>query len=322
MSTSHLKVLDGWRGVSILLVLAAHLLPLGPKLLQLNFSVGILGMVLFFILSGFLITSSLLKDENVIKFIIHRFFRVVPLAWLYLSVALIISGASVSSWIAHYFFFANLPPKELLLLTDHFWSLCVEMQFYVCIAMLVAFSRGKGIVLIPIICVLFTGFRVWDSIYSSSITYYRIDEILSGCTLAIFYHGRLRISNYINPKKVPQLIVLFLLIISCMPQSGWINYLRPYLAALLIGLTIVNPETSMVRKLNAKLLAYLAAISFALYVLHPLLAASWLGSGDVLVKYIKRPLLFSILFPLAHLSTFYFEKRFINYGKALSLKVH
>ncbi|MGZ3254605.1 MAG: acyltransferase family protein, partial [Burkholderiaceae bacterium] len=136
-SSAHLAVLDGWRGLSILLVLAAHLLPLGPKLWQLNVSVGILGMVFFFILSGFLITSFLIKEQNIPNFLIRRFCRVVPLAWLYLAIALAISGESIYAWIAHYLFYANLPPKELIPLTGHLWSLCVEIQFYVGIALLV-----------------------------------------------------------------------------------------------------------------------------------------------------------------------------------------
>ena len=140
----HLKVLDGWRGLSILLVLAAHLLPLGPKVLQLNYGAGMLGMVLFFILSGFLITSILLREQSIPNFLIRRFCRVIPLAWLYFAVALTLSGASVYAWVAHYLFYANFPPKELVPLTVHFWSLCAEMQFYVGVAMLVAALRVRG----------------------------------------------------------------------------------------------------------------------------------------------------------------------------------
>ena len=44
-------------GVSIALVLAGHLLPLGPKSWQMNGAVAATGMALFFILSGFLSTS-------------------------------------------------------------------------------------------------------------------------------------------------------------------------------------------------------------------------------------------------------------------------
>jgi peptidoglycan/LPS O-acetylase OafA/YrhL len=80
--TVRLKALDGWRGISILCVLAAHLLPLGPKSWQLNSAIGPLGMALFFTLSGFLITRFLLMHDNVLDFLTRRFFRIVPLAWL------------------------------------------------------------------------------------------------------------------------------------------------------------------------------------------------------------------------------------------------
>ena len=50
-----IPALDGLRAASILLVLAAHLLPLGPAVLQLNSTAGLSGMAIFFSLSGFLI---------------------------------------------------------------------------------------------------------------------------------------------------------------------------------------------------------------------------------------------------------------------------
>ena len=74
-------MLDGWRGISILLVLLAHLMPLGPKAWRLNETAGPLGMALFFTLSGFLITRFLLRNDSIAEFLIHRFFRIVPLAW-------------------------------------------------------------------------------------------------------------------------------------------------------------------------------------------------------------------------------------------------
>ena len=61
MSTKRLDVLDGWRGLSILLVLLGHLFPLGPKAWQMNGAVAGTGMAIFFTLSGCLITSVLLK---------------------------------------------------------------------------------------------------------------------------------------------------------------------------------------------------------------------------------------------------------------------
>ena len=79
---SRLQLLDGWRGISISLVLAGHLLPLGPKSLQINPTATAAGMAMFFILSGFLITSLLLRDDHIGRFLVRRFARIVPLAWL------------------------------------------------------------------------------------------------------------------------------------------------------------------------------------------------------------------------------------------------
>lgn len=316
----HLAVLDGWRGLSILFVLAAHLLPLGPKFLKLNHGAGMLGMVLFFNLSGFLITSFLLKEPNVKNFLIRRFCRVIPLAWLYLALALALSGASVYAWVSHFLFFANLPPKSLVSLTDHIWSLCVEMQFYLGVAILVACLRRRGLWLLPVLCLFFTGLRMWDGIYYSSISYYRIDEILVGCTLALVYHAPSCTGVRRVWQGLPQWPLLLLLLLSCMPQTLWLNYFRPYFAALLIGATVLNPGAPLVARLNNRFLVYLAGISFALYVIHPMLGESWLGSGGVEVKYLKRPLLFAVLFILAYLSTNYYEQRFIALGRKWTRK--
>ena len=314
----HLTVLDGWRGLSILLVLAAHLLPLGPHAWELNYGAGIFGMALFFILSGFLITSILLKEQDILGFLIRRFFRVLPLAWLYIALALAISGASGYAWLAHYLFFANFPPAQLLPLTVHLWSLCLELQFYVGVALLVAALRVRGLLLLPILGLLFTLLRAWNGVYASSVTYYRIDEILAGCALALVYHGRLGGAALRWLKLVPQWPVFFLLILACLPQGGWFNYFRPYLAAILIGATLLNPGSAMGARLNGRFLLFLAGISYSLYVIHPLLGESWLGSGDVYEKYAKRPLLLAVLFALAYLSTHYYEHRFMAYGRSLA----
>jgi peptidoglycan/LPS O-acetylase OafA/YrhL len=67
-----LPMLDGWRALSILAVLAAHMLPLGPARLRINVSAGNAGMGLFFALSGFLIASGLAFHPSVRDFAIRR----------------------------------------------------------------------------------------------------------------------------------------------------------------------------------------------------------------------------------------------------------
>lgn len=319
MIDDRFKVLDGWRAISILAVLACHLLPLGPKAMHLNYDAGLFGMALFFTLSGFLVTRFLLHREDVVDFLIRRFFRILPLAWLYMVVTLWLFSADISAWLAHLFFYANYPPKPLVPhVTEHLWSLCVEMHFYIGIAILVALLKKRGLLLIPLICLAITALRVSQDAHVSVITHLRIDEILVGGVLALIYERKLGESIFNFVRKQNFLLMLVLLIISCHPSGEALMYLRPYFAALLIGTTLLNPETKVSQLLNHKVLFYIASISYALYIIHPLLASTWLGSGEGWDKYMKRPLLFAVLFFLAHVSTFYFEKRCIAFGKNLS----
>jgi len=278
-------------------------------------------MALFFTLSGFLITNFLIHKPDVISFMIRRFVRIVPLAWLCMLIALIWVDANPGVWAANLLFYSNWPPMQLPSVFTPFWSLCVEMQFYVGIALLVVIFRDRGLMLLPIICVIVTLFRAMNGVHVAINTYYRVDEILAGCILALVFNRRLGdgVRNWVARMNPFVLITLFL--ISCHPEGDFMNYFRPYLAALLVGWSIFNPDARLSRLLCSRLLVYIAAISFALYVLHPLLAHTWLGSGEQFEKYAKRPLLFGLLFLLAHFSTFYFEHRCIAWGKDIAARI-
>ena len=315
---NYFHVLDGWRGLSILFVLATHLLPLGPKAWRLNDTAGPVGMALFFTLSGFLIANFLIHRPNIHDFIIRRFFRIIPLAWLYLAIALPFLGAGLDAYLPHFFFYGNWPPMDFVAGTSHFWSLCVEMQFYVGIALLVLLLKDRALLLIPFLCLFITLYRVNDGVHIAINTYYRIDEILVGVIVALAYNNKIggllpRFFSWVNPYYV--ILILF---VSCHPDSGFMNYFRPYLAATVVAATLYSPPPSLSKFLNLRILVYLASVSYALYVIHPLLVHTWLGSGDVIEKYAKRPLLFAILFSLAHLSSFYYEKYWITLAKKLT----
>ena len=317
MPQSRLAVLDGWRGISILFVLASHLLPLGPKALLLNETAGPVGMALFFTLSGFLITRFLLKHGDVTDFLIRRFFRIAPLAWVALLIVLPLAQATASQYAANFFFYANLPPQQLTEIASHFWSLCVEAQFYVGIAVLVWMLGQRGLYLLPLLCVAITVHRVFAGAQVDIVTWRRGDEILAGAVLALAYEGRLgsisHLFRYLNAY-----VLALLLVICSHPAAGFMNYLRPYMAALLVGATLFDPPPALARLLRARTLVYIAAISYALYVTHHILMYTWLGSGDRLEKYLKRGLLLAATFAISHVSTFYFERRFIEAGRTLS----
>lgn len=315
------EVLDGWRGISILAVLACHLLPLGPKRWDLNYSMGLFGMALFFGLSGFLITGFLLRRGGVRDFLIRRLCRILPLAWVALLIGLWMSHAPADDWLPNFLFYANLPPFHLAAVTGHFWSLCVEVQFYATVALVFSLFGRRGLVIgLPIAAIAVTGLRVYLHAYSAIATYARVDEILAGGVLALIYAGELGARARSFVAGLNPLLMLGLLCASTLTVCGPIDYARPYFAAALLGCTLLQSEEGSEGLLKSPILAYIAEISYALYIVHPFLIHSWLGSGSKLVKYAKRPLLLAATFAIAHVSTFYYESRWIAFGKKLSTR--
>jgi peptidoglycan/LPS O-acetylase OafA/YrhL len=314
-----LDVLDGWRGISILLVLATHLLPLGPKSWQLNSTAGQMGMAIFFTLSGFLITRYLLSNTSLVDFLVRRTFRVVPLAWVGLAIAFPIVAAPISYYVPNFLFFANLPPKHLVPVAAHYWSICVEMQFYAGMACIVGMFGRRGLVAIPALCVAITAIRIWSGTPIDIVTWRRADEILAGGILALLEAGCFRATASSVLSRMNVYALLGVLAVCSHPRFEWFNYARPYVAAMLVGSTLNARPSGFTRILKSRVLAYVAAISYALYIIHHLLAFTWLGTGETkLAKYAKRPLLFAATFALAHLSTFQFERPLIGMGKRLS----
>lgn len=319
MINERFTVLDGWRGISILLVLACHLMPLGPKHWELNNVAGLMGMSLFLTLSGFLITHFLLYRPNIFDFLIRRLLRILPLAWLYIVVSLLIFSSNINGWLAHLLLYVNYVPYFFISnVTEHLWSLCVEIHFYLGIALLVAVFKRNSLLIMPLLCILVTLTRIIMHAHVSVLTHLRVDEILAGAVLALIYNNKLGkgLVKFVTNQNVLFLIVL--LVISSYKFSGFMMYLRPYFSALLVGSTLFNSDKKIAKFLENKVLVYIATISYALYILHPLLASTWLGSGFGWDKYLKRPLLFIAIFFGAHCSTFYFEKHFIALGKKVT----
>ncbi len=321
MSDERISILDGWRALSILAVLAGHLLPLGPKSWELNGAVAASGMAIFFTLSGFLISRLLIADPRVPQFLIRRLFRIVPLAWAAMIALALATQADATTLLANLSFFSNLPPARLMHGGEHLWSLCVEVQFYAFAALIVLAAGRRALFVLPVVMIAVTALRVVQEAPISIITWQRVDEILAGATVALLYHhGWLqRVAG-----KLPGVTVLALLpliVLSGHPASGPLMYARPYIAAAAVGISIFSAPGFFRALFTSRPAVYVAATSYALYVFHGMLSATWLGSGETLVKYAKRPVLIAVTFALAHLSTFYFEARMIALGKKLAKRV-
>lgn len=307
-------MLDGWRAISILLVLAAHMFPLGPSRWGLNEPAGVLGMAVFFCLSGFLIVRLVLRDPTVSTFLIRRFARILPLAWTALTIGFAVYGASRAAWVANFVFYANLPPFLLEPRTSHFWSLDVEMQFYVGIALAVLVGRSRALWLVPFAALAVTLLRIHTGTAASIVTSLRVDEILAGGCLALLIHGASDGVFVRALRRLPFWPVALLFVLSSDARFLPLDYARPYLAATLVGVTIMRPVAGVTPLLQSRVMAYIASVSYAVYIIHHFTMFGWLSSGSTAMRYAKRPLALAVTFGLAHLSTFYFERPCTNWA--------
>ncbi len=312
MVRQHLPELDGFRALSILAVLAAHMLPLGPSEWQLNSVAGHMGMSIFFCLSGFLITQFLWMRPDIPTFLARRFARIAPLILLASTIFCLLVEFRPESFIAINLYFFNYADYAIFPGLSPLWSVAMEMQFYVGIAFLVLVLRDRAFLILPFIALLVTGFRIYNGEFSTIRTHGRVDEILAGCLLALVWVNQTeawarRITRVLGKLFYPMLALWAL---SCWPEAHVMGYARPYLSAGLVSAILFSDTKGpWHRFLSTRTLAYIATISFALYVWHSPFRVGWFEGTDAVDRYlIKRPLGLLASFALAHLSTFYFEK--------------
>jgi peptidoglycan/LPS O-acetylase OafA/YrhL len=153
---SHLRGLDGIRGIAVALVVAHHIVVRDPEALMQG---GWMGVDLFFVLSGFLITTSVLRRPDAGDFLRRRFWRLFPAGVVLVAVYVIASlGADDRPQRMEWAFAAatqwtNIqgaigPPFSPHI--GHLWSLSAEVQFYVAwglgLALLLRRRAPKGVI--------------------------------------------------------------------------------------------------------------------------------------------------------------------------------
>ena len=318
-SAERLPVLDGLRAVSILLVLAAHMFPLGPKPFALNHTVGAMGMSLFFALSGFLITRVLLHNADILDFMVKRTARIVPLAYLYafLVFTVLVFEPGEIFWTAS--FLINYFPEHLNEYNAHYWSLCVEIQFYAAIALVVLVAKTKGLWIVWPASLLITALRVSYGAYIDIQTHLRVDEILAGACVATIYDVSWQ--RWSKSAGSAVMVAAGLWFLSSSPHSGWVQYLRPYATGLVLSAVLCHDNTMLARGLSAGLLRHVAAMSYALYVIHPISVLGWWNQGSIAELYLlKRPISVIVTFVLALISTRYWERYWLGAAKSWSAR--
>lgn len=275
-----IRTLDGWRGIAILLVIVAHVQAglLGHVWRYRWMDLGQHGVGIFFVLSGYLITSRLLCDERSLgSFYIRRFFRLMPCAWLYLAVLPLAGLLLHAQLLGHevwacLFFFRNAHTVENSqnAFTSHFWSLSLEEQFYLSWPLILAFAgkrRAFAIAVLGACSCAALRFVMWDQASRNNLaTVVRIDALLIGCTLAFLLESE-AVRRFIRQHSVR-------LFYGCLPVFFWCVYrfqaIPPFsesiAVAIMIAVTSLTPSFWVGRVLENRHLKSLGVISYSVYV--------------------------------------------------------
>ena len=213
---NHILALDGLRGLAILLVLFRHLgyvgidgrgwFARGISRAALN---GILGVDLFFVLSGFLITGILFDtagSRNYFRaFYARRFLRIFPLYYGFIILLVIFSHSLRIAWQGmlpvYLTYTQNIivgrVGNTLWGYTGQLWSLAVEEQFYIVWPLIIFFIRNRKMLMFAagILAVFALIFRL-ASLHAGvpfvliyRLTPCRMDELLAGAWVALAFRG-------------------------------------------------------------------------------------------------------------------------------------
>ncbi|HEX8341374.1 MAG TPA: acyltransferase [Tepidisphaeraceae bacterium] len=307
----HMPAIDGLRGIAILLVLVHHFTPAvsGNAFTQRMLGMahtGWIGVDLFFVLSGFLITAILLKTKHgpdyFLNFFARRTLRIFPIYYVVLTVLLlalpVMAGTPIIAKVVNTFFGNTVKDLPSMLegqswlwlyggnikialtgerwgAVNHFWSLAVEEHFYLIWPVVVFFCSRQGLVKVCGLCIL--GAPVlramlmlagFDSVVPYVLTPCRVDSLAIGALTAVLITQPAGLKTWL-------------------PRSAWMAGL----AAVVLGATIVSMGRLHRDDLLTTTLGYsmLAIISAFL-----VLAAASVKSGTLACRIVANPVLSSL----------------------------
>jgi peptidoglycan/LPS O-acetylase OafA/YrhL len=325
---------------------------------------GWVGVDLFFVLSGFLITGilydSLHKPAYFRKFYLRRTLRIFPLYYGVLLALVVATPLLRISWnrytLSNFFYIANFftsphDPGSVYFLfpfrtqphvinLGHFWTLCIEEQFYLAWPALVWLIRSRRLllsfcvavmVLMPLLrTILYLYHPQYIAngyVYSSS--FFRVDTLLTGGALALWLRGT-RLPTPQIQRLARVLIAIFpltLLVIygqghhtagniAVTPVISTIGYTLIALSAACLIVFALDVRSAFSSRIANRSLIHLGRISYGLYIFHDMPIFFINRLADRLAPYHSSFLVFFIGFGftymMARLSYRYLEAPFLR----------
>jgi peptidoglycan/LPS O-acetylase OafA/YrhL len=353
LDRGRIPCLDGLRALAIVLVVFAHGRFPGdsiPLLYLFRRRCGFLGVQVFFVLSGFLITTLMLREVqrtgrvHLGLFYLRRSLRIVPVYAAYLLLLAILSTCGAASfserqWLAAGTYTVNFLPPPLPSSMSHLWSLCVEEHFYLLWPFLMAvLPQRRCVRALPMCLVAAFLARLILLVFSDApidlLTFTRIDDIAVGCGLAYLARSpvsRLRLHRVVSAHRLTLILLLFAASQVCLSRTVGSVLLPPLV--LQIGLALSNAINTLTiavfmwavlnqpggfwyRLLNRPAAVRLGVLSYSIYLWHVLLcertAPAWLCA-------FPQNLLF--IFVAASLSYRWIESPFLKWKDRLAADI-
>lgn len=313
----HIPELDGIRAIAIWMVLilhtvipddeSGHALARWPKSLLLIIGHGWLGVDLFFILSGFLITGILLDSKNsshyIRNFYGRRVLRIMPVYFLCLAVMAFFYPGFGPYFVMSLFFMANMA-GWLHVAVPHgpgvFWSLAVEEHFYLVWPWLVRLLSRRVLAMVCVaIMVIEPVLRAFNSAHPLDIyllSWYRFDGLASGALLALWFR-----SSYATQKRSLLLaggyiLAMVILTVATLPFGVLSNNvaglaLRGTQATLIFSagilVAIACRSTKLTAPLRSSFAKFTGDLSYCLYLIHLSICDGFMA---VFRRYVSHPL--------------------------------
>ena len=353
--TKWMPGLDAVRGAAVLSVVLRHGFSYfddvraerSVRLISEAFRFGWLGVPLFFVLSGFLITGILIDSRNSPnywrKFCTRRALRILPLFIITLLLAHVVLGSEWRYIILCFLFLANLIEGGPWKVYNPLWSLAVEEQFYLVWPLLVRYLslRGLGaiclvsITISPVLRYLSTFYPIGNP-YDA--TWLISDGLCMGALLAILLRSRLS-----SRRDTDRLIVgmaavatIFAALgihfhtFSRASRAGTALQGEPFLFffAFLVLLALKYGARQEIMRYTSWL-RFLGYISYGLYLLHLLVFVVYdrfvtvpyvgLAYGRLKFVLIRFAVVFAVSVLLCFISRRYIEEYFLRFKRRPAL---
>ena len=339
LQPSYFPGLDGLRAIAIIIVLLGHLL-IGRW--WVNYFPGPIGVDIFFVISGFLITTLLIKEKintgniSLNRFYIRRCLRIFPVAYLYLACLVIFNfifnlHTTLRMFLTAGLYIGNFPVQYgSNWQTAHFWSLAVEEQFYLIFPFILARSVNKYLVIVTVILILLPflvvvgtlPFKMYDSslIHKFFLSFryllgFGTSSILIGSLTSVLVFKRIITFEGKNHYFLSFIIFAIAIGLHITGVLNWnvLIYIFPLLISYVIVLNLTNKNFfSLI--LNHPVVVKMGVLSYSVYMWQQLFTHD--QPWKKLFKYSDSLVLNCIaLLVVAYFSYTFYESKFLKLKK-------